>query len=171
MSHSKQNPSRTKRNRTASLFYTSIASLTMFVAAPLHAEGLDRVYQVQAEVVPSTLVSKIPPAPTLFNFNLSPNNRRKTARIGVDQGDKDYKINLYTLRVHLHPNSDGSTDNGTLNYSLSANTGHITASHTTSMLPHMKGNIPLHNGEGEIHFPNGKYFSGSMKIHAIASKF
>ncbi|WP_018980826.1 hypothetical protein [Saccharibacter floricola] len=140
-------------------------------STPLHAEGLDRVYQVQAMVTPTALVTKNPVSATALQTKVAPNNRKNMTHVGVDQGDNAYKISAYTLRVRLKPNKDESNDNGTLVYSLSAAIEHTVGSHTSSILPHTRGTIPLHNGNGQVTLPTNKYFSGTISINAIAAGF
>lgn len=151
--------------------YIGCMGLTSIITSPLHAEGLDRVYQVQAKVTPSSLVSDTVVPLTALNLKIGPNDRDKTVRVGVEQGNNAYKINLYTLHVHLKPNNNGSNDNGTLIYSLSASAEHNVGSHTTGILPRVRGTIALHNGVGHTTLPKSKYFSGDLDIHAIAASF
>lgn len=149
----------------------ALTGLTFLNPSPLHAEGLDRIYQVDAHVTPTTLVSQTPLPLTALTLKVSPNDRKKMTRVGVDQGNNTYKVSAYRLRVRLKPNSDGSNDNGTLSYSLSAAVEHTVGSHTASLLPHVHGTIPLHQGNGQINLPASKYFSGDISIKAIASTF
>lgn len=160
------------RSRRALL--TTCAALTgglLLGSSALHAEGLDRVYQVQATVTPTELVNKAPTTPTAITLKVSPNDRKKMTHLTVDQGDGAYKINAYKLRVRLKPNHDGSNDNGTLSYSLSAAVEHAVGSHTSSLLPHSHGTLTLHQGVGQIDLSPNKYFSGTISIKAIAASF
>ncbi|MXV35249.1 MULTISPECIES: hypothetical protein [unclassified Saccharibacter] len=150
---------------------TAFGGLLPLASTPVHAEGLDRVYQVKAMVTPTPLVTKTPVSATSLQTQVAPNNRKNMTHIGVDQGDNTYKINAYTLRVRLKPNKNQSNDNGTLTYSLSAAIEHTIGSHTSSILPHTRGTIPLHNGNGQVTLPPNKYFSGTISINAIAAGF
>lgn len=149
----------------------ALTGLTFLTPSSLHAEGLDRVYEVEAHITPTTLVSQAPGPLTTLTLKVSPNDRKKMTRVEVNQEHNAYKVSAYRLRVRLKPNNDGSNDNGTLSYSLSAAVEHTVGSHTASLLPHTHGTIPLHQGNGQINLPANKYFSGDISIKAIASTF
>ncbi|MXV43889.1 hypothetical protein GS501_02330 [Saccharibacter sp. 17.LH.SD] len=149
----------------------SCAALTT-LGNSAHAESLDRVYRVQADLTPTPFVNgNQPTTPTQLTVNVSPNNRNGKATIKVQQGANGYTLNAYSMRVKIKAGPGGGSDNGTLRYFITADVGHNTATHSAAITPHVRGNVTLHNGSGQATLPVNKYFSGDIKIQAVAGEF
>lgn len=136
------------------------------------AEELDRVYEAQVSVVPTTLVNgSLPVEPVVLKVNMGPHLRRQQLKKTVSQGQGEYKLDKYQLILKLKPDSEGSFDNGTLSYSIAANVGRVTKSHTVTMLPRVRGVVSLHAGQATLTLPESRYFAGTLEFHAVAAGY
>lgn len=144
----------------------------MALATPAWAEGLDRVYEVQAQLAPTTLVVGKDQAPTdVLKTNLGPNIRRGQVQKTVEIGHNAYRLGQYRMQVRLRPGPHGGYDNGTMSYTVSASLNRVANNHTVSIFTRVKGVVKLQDGQAVTPLPANRYFTGTMQIHAIAAGF
>lgn len=140
--------------------------------APARAEGLDRVYGVQAQLSPTPLVAGSNAASTadLLKTQLGPNFRQKQELKVVSIGQGQYRLGQYRMRVQLHHGPNGSYDNGTMSYVISASLSRMSSDHTASIFTRVRGVLKLHDGQAAGTLPANRYFTGTVQINAIAAK-
>lgn len=136
------------------------------------AEGLDRVYEVQAQLTPTPLVvGTATPPQDILAAKLGPNIRRGQVQKNVDLGQGAYKLGRYRMQVRLHSGPHGGYDNGTMNYNIAAVLNRVTNNHTVSIFTRVKGVLKLHDGQAYAQLPTNRYFTGVVQIRAIAAGF
>ena len=160
--------------RTASLCGGMMALVMggLVSMAPAQAEGLDRVYGVQAQLSPTALVVGNGAGTTVdtLKTQLGPNIRQKQELKVVSIGQGQYKLGQYRMRVRLHHGPNGGYDNGTLSYVISASLSRMASDHTASIFTRVRGTLKLHDGQASGTLPANRYFTGAIQINAIAAQ-
>lgn len=135
------------------------------------AEGLDRVYEVQAQLSPTPMVAGSASAVTTdtLKTQLGPNIRLKQEQKTVSIGQQAYRLGQYRMRVRLHAAPGGGYDNGVMSYVISASLSRKSSDHTASIFTRVKGVLKMHDGQASGKLPANRYFTGTIQINAIAA--
>lgn len=149
----------------------SLAVGVMASTTLAQAEGLDRVYDVQAQLSPTPMVAGSNSATTVdtIKTQLGPNIRLKQEQKAVSIGQGAYRLGQYRMRVRLHAASGGGYDNGTMSYVISANLSRMSSDHTASIFTRVRGVLRMHDGQAAGKLPANRYFTGTVQINAIAA--
>lgn len=140
------------------------------MAGVAQAEGLDRVYEVQAQLSPTALVAGNGSTTDVLKTQLGPNIRQKQEQKTVSIGQGGYKLSQYRMRVRLSHGNGGGYDNGTLSYVISASLSRMSHDHTASIFTRVRGVLKMHDGQASGVLPANRYFTGTVQINAIAAK-
>ncbi|WP_143280699.1 hypothetical protein [Bombella intestini] len=156
--------------RKVGLYGGMMALAMSALAGAAQAEGLDRVYEVQAQLSPTALVAGNSSATDVLKTQLGPNIRQKQEQKTVAIGQGGYRLSQYRMRVRLSHGNGGGYDNGTLSYVISASLSRMSHDHTASIFTRVRGVLKLHNGQAAGALPANRYFTGTVQINAIAAK-
>ncbi|QDH15130.1 hypothetical protein E3E11_03825 [Oecophyllibacter saccharovorans] len=133
------------------------------------AEAFGRIYHIEARLQPTVLVAgKAPQQPVKLVIEVNPSDRRGQKEIKVSQGSQGWQIDGYKMRVFLKAGPGGGSDNGTLNYLITADVGHNLGDRFKSIYARSHGALQLQNGNGQIPLSGNKYFTGTLSVKLIA---
>ncbi len=151
--------------------YGGMMALGMsLMAGAAQAEGLDRVYEVQAQLSPTALVAGNSMPVDVLKTQIGPNIRQEQDEKTVSIGQDSYRLDQYRMRVRLRHGAGGGYDDGTVSYVISANLSRKNSDHATSIFTRVRGVLKMHDGQATAVLPANRYFKGTVQVGAIAAK-
>ncbi|QDH13172.1 hypothetical protein E3E12_02000 [Formicincola oecophyllae] len=128
------------------------------------AEAFNEAYTVSTTIVPTPVVAGSQPQPTVIKVDVGPDFKNRHKTVSVSVGNGPYKVSAYTLKLRLVMGPDDSSEDGTVEYQLSADINHTTGTGFNTIHTRANGDVRLDHGYGEAPLPLNKYFSGKVVV-------